>query len=74
MVNWNNLGLLYLHHGDLELANESFIRAQTLDPDDSISWIGQALLRSTSTLKSEARELLAHAVTLNAIKVGCLLF
>ncbi|KAF8629945.1 hypothetical protein AX15_003181 [Amanita polypyramis BW_CC] len=68
VVNWNNLGLLYLHHGDLELANESFIRAQTLDPENSVSWIGQALLRSMSGLDSETHELLAHAVTLNSIK------
>jgi superkiller protein 3 len=69
VFNWNNLGFLYLHHSDYELASESFTRAQTLDPDNAVSWIGQALLRSITGLESEAQELLAYAITLNPTKV-----
>ncbi|KAK2467787.1 hypothetical protein APHAL10511_000082 [Amanita phalloides] len=67
-VHWNNLGFLYLHHNDFELANESFVRAQTLDPDNATSWVGQALLRSLTGHQSEAHDLLAYAVTLNPTK------
>ncbi|KAG9039837.1 Superkiller protein 3 [Tulasnella sp. JGI-2019a] len=63
---WSNLGLLYLHHHDLELANHAFYRAQTLDPDYALAWIGQALIATAHGHLHDARALLEHAVGLPA--------
>ncbi|KAG8887667.1 hypothetical protein FRB98_009229 [Tulasnella sp. 332] len=63
---WSNLGLLYLHHQDLELANHAFYRAQTLDPDYAIAWIGQALIATAHGHLKDARALLEHTVGLPA--------
>ncbi|KAG8910291.1 Superkiller protein 3, partial [Tulasnella sp. 408] len=63
---WTNLGLLYLHHEDLELANHAFYRAQTLDPDYSLAWIGQAIVATKNDHVLEARALLEHSITLSA--------
>ncbi|CAB4463214.1 TPR-like protein [Rhizophagus irregularis] len=41
-VLWTNLGLLYLLHSDLELSNQAFSKAQSLDPDYVPAWVGQA--------------------------------
>lgn len=68
VVTWANLGFLYLHNQDWELANEVFIRAQTLDPSHPLSWIGQATLRFLSGSKFEATDLLAHAINLTFVK------
>ncbi|CAJ0859805.1 1503_t:CDS:10 [Entrophospora sp. SA101] len=43
---WTNIGILYLLHSDLELANQAFSKAQTLDPDYVPAWIGQAYTHS----------------------------
>lgn len=61
---WTNLGLLYLNHGDLELANEALYRAQTLDPDYALAWVGQGLAAEAIGHKRDATLLFAHAVTL----------
>ncbi|KAG8986501.1 Superkiller protein 3 [Tulasnella sp. 427] len=63
---WTNLGLLYLYHDDLELANHAFYRAQTLDPDYSLAWIGQAIVATRNSHTTEARALLEHSITLSA--------
>ncbi|KAL0956081.1 hypothetical protein HGRIS_002250 [Hohenbuehelia grisea] len=62
---WTNLGLLYLYHGDTELANEALYRAQTLDPDYTLAWIGQALVALTNGHQTDSESLLEHAVSLN---------
>lgn len=36
------MGLLYLLHSDLELSNQAFSKAQSLDPDYVPAWVGQA--------------------------------
>ncbi|KAJ2500968.1 Superkiller protein 3 [Coemansia sp. RSA 1972] len=41
---WANLGCLYLLHGDIELANKAFARAQMTEPDFYGGWMGQALV------------------------------
>lgn len=41
---WTNLGFLYLHHNDIELANKAFGRAQMVDPEFVGGWLGQALI------------------------------
>jgi superkiller protein 3 len=64
VATWTNLGLLYLHHGDVELANEAFRRAQTLDPDYTLAWVGQGLIAAAQNQDREARTLFEHAVGL----------
>lgn len=61
---WTNLGALYLLHGDYQLANEAFTRAQSADPDWSHAWLGQALLATLFGDENEARELTIHAFEL----------
>ncbi|KAK0440394.1 TPR-like protein [Desarmillaria tabescens] len=63
---WTNLGLLYLYHDDVELANEALYRAQTLDPDYTLAWVGQALVATANGHESDARALLEHAVGLSS--------
>lgn len=43
-VPWTNLGFLYLDVNDLALAEEAFVRAQTMAPDWPASWLGAALV------------------------------
>ncbi|KAJ7647495.1 superkiller protein 3 [Roridomyces roridus] len=61
---WTNLGLLYLHENDLELANQALFRAQTLDPECTTAWIGQALVAAANGHHTDSTTLIAHAVTL----------
>ncbi|KAL5485002.1 SKI3 [Sanghuangporus weigelae] len=63
---WTNLGLLYLHNGDLELSNETFLKAQTLDPDFTLAWVGQGLVASANNHEEDANALFEHAVGLTA--------
>lgn len=63
-IGWTNLGLLYLHHSDVELANESFIKAQTVDPDYGAEWVGQALIAKQFGDHRASRVLFEHAVSL----------
>ncbi|KAH9858634.1 TPR-like protein [Lenzites betulinus] len=64
---WTNLGLFYLHHEDTELANEAFYKAQTLDPDYALAWVGQGLVATANGHDKDARALFEHATTLTAI-------
>ncbi|KAI0093293.1 TPR-like protein [Irpex rosettiformis] len=66
-VTWTNLGLFYLYHSDAELAREAFNRAQVLDPDYALAWVGQAVLAVTLGHRSEASALFEHAVGLTTI-------
>lgn len=63
---WASLGLLYLHHGDTQLANEAFYRAQTLDPDYALAWVGQGLVATQNGHIADSRVLFEHAVSLTA--------
>ncbi|KAH9895045.1 TPR-like protein [Cubamyces lactineus] len=63
---WTNLGLFYLHHEDAELANEAFYKAQTLDPDYALAWVGQGLVATANSHGREARALFEHATILTA--------
>jgi len=49
---------------DYELANESFSKAQLVDPEYSIGWFGQALIAETLG-SAESAELFEHAYSLN---------
>lgn len=57
---WTNLGAFYLLHGDFQLSNEAFTRAQSADPDCSQAWLGQGFLALLFG-DSEAGGLFAHA-------------
>ncbi|TFK44590.1 superkiller protein 3 [Crucibulum laeve] len=70
VTTWSNLGLLYLHHGDLELANETFYRAQVLDPDSALAWVGQALVALANKHDTDAMVLLEHAIGLSSPIAG----
>jgi superkiller protein 3 len=59
-VTWTHLGLLYLYHSDLELANEALYKAQTLDPDYTLAWVGQGLVASRNGHDADAISLFEH--------------
>ena len=63
---WTSLGYLYLHNDDVELANEAFYRAQTLDPDYTLAWVGQGLVATMNGNEEDASALFEHAVSLTA--------
>jgi superkiller protein 3 len=67
---WTSLGLLYLYHDDLDLANEAFYRAQTLDPDYHLAWVGQGLVATKNGHFADSRILFEHAISLtsNAVR------
>jgi superkiller protein 3 len=65
-VTWTNLGLLYLYHDDLQLANEALYRAQTLDPDYTVAWAGQGLVATANGHDTDARAMFEHAAGLTA--------
>lgn len=60
------MGLFYLHYEDSELANEAFYKAQTLDPDYALAWVGQGLVATANGHAQEARALFEHATGLTA--------
>ncbi|KAA1082457.1 Superkiller protein 3 [Puccinia graminis f. sp. tritici] len=64
-IAWTNLGFFYVTHSDLELANEAFERAQLIEPDWSLSWMGQALIASLNGQQQKAGELVEHAYSLS---------
>ncbi|OAX37205.1 superkiller protein 3 [Rhizopogon vinicolor AM-OR11-026] len=63
---WTKIGLLYLYHNDMELATQAFLKAQTLDPDHTVAWIGQALVAIENGHEADAHSLLEHAVGMTA--------
>ncbi|KAJ3028113.1 UNVERIFIED_CONTAM: Tetratricopeptide repeat protein 37 [Siphonaria sp. JEL0065] len=62
---WTNLGYFYYFNGDMDLAKQSFNRAQLLDPENCLSWYGQALINSqtakTNNTAAESLDLFDHA-------------
>ncbi|GAA5824943.1 hypothetical protein JCM3770_006714 [Rhodotorula araucariae] len=65
-IPWTNLGLFYLVHGDEDLSNQAFLKAQVLDSDWAAAWVGQATLADLAGHAVEASVLLEHAVSLGA--------
>ncbi|EKM54043.1 uncharacterized protein PHACADRAFT_145635 [Phanerochaete carnosa HHB-10118-sp] len=63
-VTWANLGLFYLYHDDTELANEAFYRAQVLNPDYTLAWVGQAVVAARNGDHRHEHALFEHAITL----------
>jgi superkiller protein 3 len=68
-VTWTNLGLLYLHCGDVELASEALSKAQVLDPEYPMGWIGQGLVASALGHDKEATALFEHVTSLIPVVV-----
>ncbi|KAK4192216.1 hypothetical protein QBC35DRAFT_399909 [Podospora australis] len=62
---WTNLGVLALHQGDLQIANEVFTKAQSADPDYALAWLGQGLVALLMGNQSEARGLFVHAMEIS---------
>ncbi|KAH0543323.1 hypothetical protein FGG08_002386 [Glutinoglossum americanum] len=58
---WTNLGTLYLLQNDFQLANDSFTRAQSTDPDYAHAWLGQGFLAILLGDPKEAQLLFEHA-------------
>lgn len=58
---WTNLGTLYIIQEDLQLANEAFSRAQSVDPEYALAWVGQGLIASLLGDTDQALELFEHA-------------
>ncbi|RPD63776.1 TPR-like protein [Lentinus tigrinus ALCF2SS1-6] len=63
---WTSLGMFYLQHEDVELANEAFYKAQTLDPDYVLAWVGQGLVATANQHHKDASALFEHATGLTA--------
>lgn len=63
---WTSFGFLCFYHDDLELASEAFLKAQTLDPDHTMVWVGQALIATRNGHHADSRMLFEHAVSLSA--------
>lgn len=58
--------MFYLHHEDVELANEAFYKAQILDPDYALAWVGQGLVATANRHDKDAGALFEHASGLTA--------
>ncbi|KXT15518.1 hypothetical protein AC579_3381 [Pseudocercospora musae] len=54
---WANLGVLYLLQNDVELAHQSFGRAQSTDPDYAHAWVGEGII---ALMTGNVREALNH--------------
>ncbi|KAG5677413.1 hypothetical protein PVAND_007171 [Polypedilum vanderplanki] len=63
-TSWSNLGVFYLKHGEIKLANKAFSRAQQSDTSFLNAWIGQALIAELIGDKDEAMDLFRHCTQL----------
>uniref|UniRef100_A0A182JS18 Tetratricopeptide repeat protein 37 n=1 Tax=Anopheles christyi TaxID=43041 RepID=A0A182JS18_9DIPT len=61
---WSNLGVLYLSHGPLGLANKAFGLAQQCDTTFINAWIGQAMIAERVGQMDEAMDLFRHCTQL----------
>ena len=59
--------MFYLAHDDVELANEAFLKAQTLDSDYALAWVGQGLAATANGHDREANALFEHATGLTSV-------
>lgn len=61
---WTNLAALYLRYGDHKLAEEAFLRALSVAPQQPQSWLGHALTVQAGGKQEEASRLFNHAYIL----------
>lgn len=62
---WTNLATLYMLADDLQLSNEAFSRAQSVDPEYPLCWVGQGFLAQLYDKEEEARGLFEHAASIS---------
>lgn len=62
---WTNLAALYLRYGDSELAQQAFARAQSVAPQNSQPWLGNALAAQACGEDLKASNLFTHAYVLS---------
>lgn len=62
---WNNLAALYLKYGDTELAQEAYLRSQSVSPEQSQAWLGHALTAKANNNLDKSFNLFTHAFTLS---------
>lgn len=62
---WCNLAALYLRYGDLELALQAFLRAQSVIPQKPEPWLGQALTARAKGDGTDTFGLFTHAYILS---------
>ncbi|THH28528.1 hypothetical protein EUX98_g5655 [Antrodiella citrinella] len=63
---WTNLGLFYLYHEDAQLATEAFYKAQILDPDYALAWVGRGLIATSQGNDPESKAFFEHSISLPA--------
>lgn len=63
-IGWTNLGVLYLIHGQIKLANKAFGRSQQADTEYINAWIGQAYIAELLDEEDEAMDLFKHSTSL----------
>lgn len=59
-TSWSNLGIFYLAHSDIKLANKAFSRAQQADTTFLQAWIGQGIIAELIGEKDEAMDIFRH--------------
>lgn len=62
---WANMAALYLRYGDAELAQEAFDRATSISPEQSVSWLGNALTAEACGDEETTSRLFTHAYVLS---------
>ena len=62
---WVNLASLFLRYGDTELSQETFLRAQSVAPQDAQSWLGNAVAADILGDDAKASNYYTHAFTLS---------
>lgn len=62
---WNNLAALYLKYGDTELAQEAYLRSQSVAPGLSQAWLGNALAAKANDEEDKSWNLFTHAYTVS---------
>lgn len=62
---WVNYGTLALLQNDLQLASDSFTRAQSTDPDFGLAWVGQGIIQLMMGDAKEAQQLFTHAIEIS---------
>ncbi|KAJ1537316.1 Superkiller protein 3 [Nowakowskiella sp. JEL0078] len=80
---WSNLGFLYLRENDKELAEKAFAFARSVDPENSIPWLGSAIILENNTTDeprntyerssgaaASMRDMIEHAYELSAGSVA----
>ncbi|KAJ8488191.1 hypothetical protein ONZ45_g14045 [Pleurotus djamor] len=61
---WAKLGLLYLYHGDVELALEALGKAHVLDPEYRLTWVAEALVAEVKGNRARCYALFEHSLSM----------